>query len=228
MVLKYLIDQRDDPVARRIFCSEIERRARLPCEVVDAVAEELLEAIVSRQDRVGNEALLRRLIPIMSDQIKVRTVRTILSIGTRVSRRYVLRMVTPADIPDIRNIVLELAVGDRDADALFGIIYHWPLEWWRDQIDAVFEAAEDQPWLQRQVIFKTGEVHRFLEKGAIRDPVTELYVRARYAYPITTDLIAAAIKVVNLLCRVPDLDRGILRRKCRNSPCPRQSLMARR
>src|SRR5262249_42959369 len=78
-------------------------------------------------------------------------------------------------------------------DALVGIVYRWPVEWWQDHIDAVFQASEDFPWLQRQVIFKTGEAERFLARGAIADPVTELYVRARYNLPATAGLIDAAI-----------------------------------
>jgi hypothetical protein len=196
-VLKYLLGHRSNPIARRVFFSEIEKRPGLSFKVIDAAAEELLEAIVGRQDRARNEALLRRLIPRMSQQMRTRAVRTILSAGTKVSRSHVLRWVTPVDAPGISDAVLELALIRRDQDALVGIVYRWPLEFWRDHIDALFEAAEDWPWLQRQVIFKTGEADRFRRRRAISDPVTELYVRVRYQHPVTADLIAAAIDVVN-------------------------------
>jgi hypothetical protein len=64
-VLTYLLRHRSNPLARRVFFSEIEKRPGLSFKVIDAAADELLEAIVDRQDRVRNEALLRRLIPRM-------------------------------------------------------------------------------------------------------------------------------------------------------------------
>jgi hypothetical protein len=197
-VLTYLLKHRSNPIARRVFFSEIDKRPGLPFKVIDAAAEELLDAIVARQDRARNEAFLRRLIPRMSQQMRTRTVRTILSSGTKLTRSHVLRWVTPVDAPGISDAVLELALSHRDQDALIGIVYRWPLEYWRDHIDTVFEAAGDWPWLQRQVIFKTGEADHFLRRRAISDPVTELYVRAKYQHPVAADLIiAAAIDVVN-------------------------------
>jgi len=155
-VLTYLLKHRSNPIARRVFFSEIDKRPGLSFKVIDAAAEELLDAIVDRQDRARNEAFLRRLIPRMSQQMRTRTVRTILSSGTKLTRSHVLRWVTPVDAPGISDAVLELALSHRDQDALIGIVYRWPLEYWRDHIDTIFEAAGGWPWLQRQVIFKTG------------------------------------------------------------------------
>jgi hypothetical protein len=195
--LIYLLKHRQNKIARRVFFSEIDKRPGLSFEMIDAAAQELLEAIEARQERARNEALLRRLLPRMSQQMRTRAVRTILSVGTKLTRGHVLRSVTPADAPDISDIVLEFALKRRDQDALVGVIYHWPLECWRDHVDGLFEAAAEWPWLQRQVLFKSGEVERFLNKQAITDPVTELYVRARYRYPVSTNLVDAAIQVVN-------------------------------
>jgi hypothetical protein len=196
-VLTYLLKYRRNSIARRVFFSEIDKRQGLSFEMVDAAAQELLDAIVSRQDRAPNEALLRRLIPRMSQQMRTRTVQTLLSVGTKTTRSLVLRSVPPADAPGISDIVLELALKRRDQDALVGIIYHWPLDCWCEHIDELFAAAAAWPWLQRQVLFKSGQVEHFLNKRAITDPVTELYVRARYGYPVGVDLLNAAINVVN-------------------------------
>jgi len=196
-VLDYLLKHKHNKIARRVFFTEIDKRPRLSFEIVDPAAQELLEAIEARQDRVRNEALLRRLIPHMSQQMRTRAVRTILSAGTKLTRGHVLRSVTPADAPGITDIVLEFALKRHDQDALVGVIYHWPLEYWREHIDALFEAAGEWPWLQRQVLFKSGEIERFLNRQAITDPVTELYARARYGYPVSTDLVDAAIQIVN-------------------------------
>jgi hypothetical protein len=140
-VLVYLLKYRDNRIARRVFFSKIDKRPGLSFEMVDPAAQELLDAIEARQDRARNEALLRRLIPRMSHQMRTRTVRTILSVGTKLTRSHVLRYVTPSDAPGISDIVLEFALEHRDQDALVGIIYHWPLDCWRGHIDDLFDAA---------------------------------------------------------------------------------------
>ena len=93
-VLTYLLKHRSNSIARRVFFSEIDKRPGLSFKVIDAAAEELLDAIVDRQDRARNEAFLRRLIPRMSQQMRTRTVRTILSSKTKLTRSHVLRWVT--------------------------------------------------------------------------------------------------------------------------------------
>ena len=55
-------------------------------------------------------------------------------------------------------------------------------------------AAGDLAWLQRQIIFRSEKIDAFLDSKLIADPVTELYVRARYRRPASPALIRAAIE----------------------------------
>src|SRR3979411_2005198 len=107
--LPYILRHREHAVVRRVFFSEIEKRTNLSFDAVDEAAAELLSEIAKGIDRAKNEALLRRLIPRMSMQMRTQTVRTILSVGTKVSRSYVLRWVTPAETPGIEPIIIDLA-----------------------------------------------------------------------------------------------------------------------
>jgi uncharacterized protein len=127
-LFEFLLAHRTDKVVRRIFFSEIDKRSGLSPEIIDRTAQELLEAIEARQDRPRNEAYLRRLIPHMSQQMRTRTVRTILSVGTKLTRGHVLRTVTPDQAPVISDAVLEFALKHHDQDALIGIIYNWPAQ----------------------------------------------------------------------------------------------------
>jgi hypothetical protein len=80
-----------------------------------------------------------------------------------------------------------------DEDALVGIVYRWPLDLWKKEAVSLFKAAADKPWLQRQIVFKTGDPDLFLNQNLIHDPITELYVRAKFKKPATEQLFDAAI-----------------------------------
>jgi hypothetical protein len=113
------------------------------------------------------------------------------------SQKYFLRKIVPALAPGIETTVLDHALKEGNEDALVGIVYRWPVDSWREYAVELFEAAKPFPWLQRQVIFKTDEPDKFLDRKLIKDPVTELYVRARYHRNASRELIEAAIKAVN-------------------------------
>lgn len=194
--LDYMLRHRGHLGVRRVFFSEVEKRAALPPEAVDRAAE-LLAAVIDGSDRVKDEALLRRLIPRTSTQMRAKVVRVVLSAGTRTMRKHVLRRVTPADAPGIEEAVLEHALMGHSEDALVGIVYRWPVELWREKGLELFEAAAAHPWLQRHIIFRTGDPDPFLRSRLITDPVTELYVRARYGRSSSDRLIADAITSVN-------------------------------
>lgn len=195
--LAYALRHREHAVVRRVFFSEIGKRTDLPVDAVDAAAAELLALITQGTDRAKSETLLRRLIPGISMQMRTRTVRVVLTAGTKPMRSNVLRQVTPLAAPGIEADVLDQALIHRSEDALVGIVYRWPVDLWRSRAVELFEAADAHPWLQRQIIFKTEQPDAFLDRGLIRDPVTELYVRARYGRPASDDLIGAAIETAN-------------------------------
>jgi hypothetical protein len=195
--LSYILRYRDHAVVRRVFFSEIEKRTNLSFDVVDQATAELLAGIAKGVDRAKNEALLRCLIPRMSMQMRTQTARTILSVGTKVSKSYVLRWVTAAEAPGIESLVVEFALHQQDQDALVGIVYRWPVETWKDYAEELFKAASAHPWLQRQIIFRSNEPDTFLDQKLITDPVTELYIRARYGRPVSTNLMESAIETVN-------------------------------
>jgi hypothetical protein len=86
-----------------------------------------------------------------------------------------------------------LALAEKNESALVGIVYRWPLEFWAHEAKALFVASADHPWLQRQIIFKLGEPDQFLDQGIIDDPITELYVRAKFKKDASDELMDAAI-----------------------------------
>ncbi|RDV01109.1 hypothetical protein DXH78_17885 [Undibacter mobilis] len=65
---------------------------------------------------------------------------------------------------------------------------------WHSRALELYQAAADLPWLQRKIIFNTNEPDAFLQSGLVNDPITELYVRARYSRPAAEMLFDAAIK----------------------------------
>ena len=166
-------------MVRRIFFSEIGKRAELDLDAVDAVGEALLSAIEDGGNRSSDETLIRYLVPHMSMQMRTRTFRVILSKGTKTTRAYLLRKSSPDTTPGIEEAVFAEALRGNE-DALVGIVYRWPLIAWRELAADLFGAASQSPWLQRQIVFKSGDPDMFLDRNLIKDPVTELYVRARY------------------------------------------------
>jgi hypothetical protein len=64
---------------------------------------------------------------------------------------------------------------------------------WKEHAEALFEAADDLPWLQRQIVFRSDKSDVFLDRGLIKDPVTELCVRARFRRQASVDLVDTAI-----------------------------------
>jgi hypothetical protein len=173
--LRYASRFRDHPMVRHVFFSEIRKRSELPAEIVDEVTQELLTALEDGKDRAKNETYIRYLFPHLSKQMRTRTFRTVLKIGTKTTRNKLLRRLTPEDAPGVEAEILKIALTDNDEHALVGIVYRWPPTAWQGHAEALFKAAEDLPWLQRQIVFRSGKLDVFLDGGLIQDPVTELY-----------------------------------------------------
>jgi hypothetical protein len=192
--LRYVNRFRDHSMVRHVFFSEIKKRSELPTEIVDEVTEELLSALEEGKERPKNETFIRYLLPHLSKQMRTRTFRTILRIGTKTMRNKMLRRLTPQDAPGVEAEILRIALNEKDEHALVGIVYRWHPSAWREHAEALFKAADDLPWLQRQIVFRSEKSHVFLDRGLIKDPVTELYVRARYRREASPDLIDAAIR----------------------------------
>ncbi len=178
--LKYVSRFRDHSIVRHVFFSDIQKRSELPAEIVDEVTEELLAALEDGRERAKNETFIRYLLPHVSKQMRTRVFRTVLKIGTKGMRNKLLRRLTPQDAPGVEAEILDIALKESDEHALVGIVYRWPLSSWKDHAEALFKAAVDFPWLQRQIVFRSEKSDVFLDCGLINDPVTELYVRARY------------------------------------------------
>jgi hypothetical protein len=192
--LRYSIQHRDHPRVRQVFFSEIQKRSNLPADIVDEGVELLLAGIeAGGKERAKNETLLRYLQPHLSKQMMTRVFRTILRVGTKTTRNKLLRWLKPEDAPGMEADTLRIAI-EGDEDALVGIVYRWPLPLWRQHAESLFKAARDLPWLQRQIIFRSDKIDAFLDSKLIVDPVTELYVRARYRRPASPVLIRAAIE----------------------------------
>jgi hypothetical protein len=133
------------------------------------------------------------LLPHISKQMKTRTFRTLMRIGTKTMRNKLLRKLTPQDAPGIEQDILDIALKDRNEHAIVGIVYRWPLALWQEHAEMLFAAASDLKWLQRQIIFRSEKIDAFLDRNLIEDPVTELYVRARYDRDASPELVDAAI-----------------------------------
>jgi hypothetical protein len=192
--LRYVSRFRDHSMVRHVFFSDVQKRLELPSEIVDEVTEELLAALEDGKDRAKNETFIKYLLPHMSKQMRTRTFRTVLRIGTKTMRNKLLRRLTPQDAPGIATEILNIALNENDEHALVGIVYRWPLSAWKEHAEALFKAAGGLPWLQRQIVFRSDKSNMFLDRRLIEDPVTELYVRARYRREASLDLIDAAIK----------------------------------
>lgn len=192
--LRYVARFRHHSMVRHVFFSEIKKRSGLPADIVDEVTEELLSAVEDGAERAKNETFIRYLLPHLSKQMRTRTFRTVMRAGTKTMRNKMLRRLTPQDAPGIEAEVLRIALSEKDEHALVGIVYRWPLATWQEQAEALFEAAEDIPWLQRQIVFRSDKSDVFLDRGLIKDPVTELYVRARYSRGAAAELVDAAIR----------------------------------
>jgi hypothetical protein len=193
--LEFVLNHRDHKLVRRTFFSEIQKRTNISFELIDKAAEILLQDVIDGHARVKNEALLRRLFSGMSMQTRVRTVLTLLTVGTRQTRNLIVRWTDPTQAPGVERVILDLALSGNE-DALVGVIYRWPPEKWKDQQLALFSAAHEFPWLQRQLIFRGDAVDEFLQAKLIDDPVTELYVRAKYRRTASDELLNAAITSV--------------------------------
>jgi hypothetical protein len=191
--VRYAVLHREHPIVRHVFFSDIQKRADLPPEVVDEVVAALLMAVEEGKDRAKNETLIRYFIPHLSKQMRTRTFRTIMRVGTKTTRAKLLRKLTPGDAPGIEAEVFDIAISESDEHALVGIVYRWPAESWALRSEELFKAAEDLPWLQRQIIFRSGKADTFLDNNLIVDPVTELYVRARYGRDAADELIEKTI-----------------------------------
>jgi hypothetical protein len=193
--LQYVYSHRFHKVVRRIFFNEIGKRPEISVDAVDTVAELLLAAIEDGANRSSDETLIRYLVSHMSMQMRTRTFKTLLSIGTKTTRTYLLRKSSPATTPGIEEAVFTAALCGNE-DALVGIVYRWPLISWKERAVDLFDAASQLPWLQRQIVFKCDDPEMFLDHNLIKDPVTELYVRARYRRKASDDLIDSAIQAV--------------------------------
>jgi len=191
--VRYAVFHREHPIVRHVFFSDVQKRSDLPPEVVDEAVATLLAAVEEGQDRAKNETLIRYFMPHLSKQMRTRTFRTILRVGTKTTRAKLLRKLTPEDAPGIETEVFDIAINENDEHALVGIVYRWPVESWAQRSEELFKAAEDLPWLQRQIIFRSGKADTFLDNNLIVDPVTELYVRARYGHDASDELIQRAI-----------------------------------
>jgi hypothetical protein len=192
--LQYIYSHRFHKVVRRIFFNEIGKRPELNVDAVDTVAELLLSMIEDGANRSSDETLIRYLVPHMSMQMRTRTFKTLLSKGTKTTRTYLLRKSSPETTPGIEEAVFTVALRGNE-DALVGIVYRWPLSLWKERALDLFAAASQLPWLQRQIVFKCDDPEMFLNHNLIKDPVTELYVRARYRRKASDDLIDSAIKL---------------------------------
>jgi hypothetical protein len=192
--LRYISRHRNHSMVRHVFFSEIQKRSELPPEIVDEVTQELLTDLESGKERAKNETLIRYLLPHLSKQMRTRTFRTVLRSGTKTMRNKMLRRLTPQDAPGVEAEILGIALNEKDEHALVGIVYRWPVAAWQEHAEALFEAADDLPWLQRQIIFRSEKLDVLLASGLIKDPVTELYVRARYGREASVDLVDAAIR----------------------------------
>jgi hypothetical protein len=104
-----------------------------------------------------------------------------------------LRRLTPEDAPGVEEDILKIALKESNEHALVGIVYRWPLPTWQEHAETLFAAARDLPWLQRQIVFRSEKLDSFLDARLIQDPVTELYVRARYGRAASSELVDAAI-----------------------------------
>lgn len=191
--LQYVSAHKAHPVVRHVFFSEIRKRSELPADAVDEVTEGLLSAIEDGKDKSKNETLIRYLLPHVSKQMRTRAFRTIMSAGTKTMQNKLLRRLNPEDAPGIEDDVLKVALTEQNEHALVGIVYRWPLASWQQHAESLFLAAADLPWLQRQIIFKSEKIDAFLDGRLIEDPVTELYVRARYSRAASSILVDAAI-----------------------------------
>ncbi|HTB03397.1 MAG TPA: hypothetical protein VK804_23255 [Bradyrhizobium sp.] len=178
---------------RHVFFSEIKKRSGLPAEIVDEVTQELLSVAEDGKDRSKSETIIRYLLPHMSKQMRTRTFRTLMRVGTKTMRNKLLRRLTPEDAPGVEDEIIKIALSESNEHALVGIVYRWPLATWREHAEKLFTAAADLPWLQRQIVFRSEKLDAFLDGGLIEDPVTELYVRARYGRMASTKLVDAAI-----------------------------------
>jgi hypothetical protein len=196
--LRYVTRFRSHSMVRHVFFSEIQKRSELPTEIVDEVTEELLSALDDGKERAKNETFIPYLLPHLSKQMRTRTFRTVLRVGTKTMRSKMLRRLTPQDAPGVEAEILRIALEERDEHALVGIVYRWPLAAWKEHAEALFEAADDLPWLQRQIVFRSDKSDVFLDRGLIKDPVTELYVRARFRRQASVDLVDAAIRTAML------------------------------
>jgi hypothetical protein len=177
---------------RQVFFSEIQKRSGLPLDLVDDLSQKLLAEIEVGVDRAKNETLIRYLLPHMSKQTRTRTFRSVLKFGTKATRNKMLRRLNPDDAPGLQSEILDIALNDRNEHALVGIVYRWPLPAWKEHAEALFKAAKDLPWLQRQIVFRSEKSDEFLSGGLIDDPVTELYIRARFKRPASHEAIQQA------------------------------------
>jgi hypothetical protein len=192
--LKYVVSHRDHTLVRRIFFSEMRKGRTLTTEAVDNAVATILTDIEDGSDRSRNEAYIRHLFPHMTMQMRSRAFEAILRAGTKASRSYFLRHATPDDVPGIEDIVLDLALIKRHEDALVGIVYRWPVIRWKSKAIELFEAASGIEWLQRKIIFNTDDPDLFLKDHLIKDPITELYVRAKYRRDASETLVETAIQ----------------------------------
>lgn len=192
-LLQYLLDHKDHATVRQVFFSEIKKRSDLPADAVDEVTQKLLAEIEDGKNRTKNETIIRYLLPHISTQMRTRAFRTLMRVGTKTMRNKLLRKLTPQDAPGVEDAILEVALSERNEHAIVGIVYRWPLTSWQQHAEDLFAAASDLPWLQRQVVFRSEKIDAFLDGKLIQDPVTELYVRARYDRATSPDLVNAAI-----------------------------------
>lgn len=193
--LHYIFSHRFHKVVRRIFFNEINKRPELDLDAVDKTGEALLTAIEDGNSRSSDEALIRYLLPRMSMQMRSRTFKVLLNKGTKTTRSYLLRKLSPETTLGIEEDVFAVALRGNE-DALVGIVYRWPPALWKERAAALFDAARELPWLQRQIIFKSDDPDTFLNGQLIKDPVTELYVRARYRREASDHLIDSAMQTV--------------------------------
>jgi hypothetical protein len=194
--LQYVICHRSHKVIRRVFFSEIQKRSELDVDAVDLISEALLTAVEDRMNRSSDETLIRHLFPHMSMQMRTRAFKLIFQSGTKTAQAYFLRKSNPETTPGIEETVFTEAMRGNE-DALVGIVYRWPLSAWKERAIDLFGAAARFPWLQRQIIFKSDAPDIFLDRNLIKDPVTELYIRARYRRQASYDLMDSAIRSVN-------------------------------
>src|SRR5215211_29825 len=162
--LQYVFSHRRHKVVRRVFFSEIRKRSEFDVDAVDAVGAALLFAIEDGVDRASDETLIRPLVLHMSMQMRARTFKVILSKGTKTTRAFLLRKSSPETTPGIEEAVFALALRGNE-DALVGIVYRWPPILWKEQAADLFNAANQLPWLQRQIVFKSDDPDIFLGRN---------------------------------------------------------------